>query len=327
LLRSFAIEDGRLRQLEPTAAPGDGVWIDLATPTTEEERLVEAALGIDIPTREEAGGIQTSDRLFSAAGTLYMSAIVPALPHQLPPTVPVTFVRAADRLVTVRYSPVESLDPFLARGAGGDLPLGGADELLAGLLETIIDRIAERLEHVGGVLDRLSHGIFHHPAALARRSGRRMLPLGRRTQRLEAVIEDLGTQHELASTLRESVQSLVRLIVFYVEHADDGPRRRLKAIEADLHSVAEHGSALAGDMEFMLDATVGLIDIQQNKVIYILSIVGVVLTPPVLVASVYGMNFRHMPELDWNYGYAWGIGLMLLSAVGPFLVFKLRGWL
>ena len=104
-------------------------------------------------------------------------------------------------------------------------------------------------------------------------------------------------------------------------------RRRLRAIETDLQSVAEHNGRSTADMEFMLDATVGLIDIQQNKVIYILSIVGVVLTPPVLVASIYGMNFHHMPELDWPYGYAWALGLMLVSAVGPYLIFKLRGGL
>ena len=84
---------------------------------------------------------------------------------------------------------------------------------------------------------------------------------------------------------------------------------------------------LAADMEFMLDATVGLIDIQQNKVIYILSIVSVVLTPPVLVASTYGMNFHMMPELEWPWGYPFALALMLASAVGPFLVFKLKGWL
>ena len=204
--------------------------------------------------------------------------------------------------------------------------LNGPGDLFAGLLEVAVDRIAERLEKIGETLDHLSHGIFHHPAAVARRAGRR-LPLGKRTHRLEAVIEDLGTQHELASKLRESVQSLIRLTAFSIEHAEDGLRRRLQAVEADLRSVAEHNTALAGNMEFMLDATVGLIDIQQNKVIYILSIVSVVLTPPVVVASIYGMNFKLMPELDWAYGYPWALGLMLLSAIGPFLFFKLRGWL
>ena len=329
MLRSFAIDGGRLRllALEPAQElPPEAGWVDMVDPTPEEGRLVEQALGLDIPTRAEAGGLQISDRLVSTEGALYTSAMVPAGPHGLPPTMPVTFVRAGDRLVTVRYSSVESLDPCIARYTRGEAVLGGAGDLFAALLENVVDRIAERLEQIGEALDHLSHGIFHRPAAVTRRAGRR-LPLGKQTKRLEAVIEDLGTQHELTGKLRQSVQSLIRLAAFSHEHADDGLRRRLSAISADLHSVAEHTTALAADMEFMLDATVGLIDIQQNKVIYILSIVGVVLTPPVLVASIYGMNFRHMPELSWPYGYGWALGLMLLSAVGPFLVFKLRGWL
>ncbi len=328
MLRSFAIESGRLRPLawDGNGLPAEAAWIDLATPTAEEERLVEASLRVEIPTRAEAGGIQSSDRLVNADGTLYTSALVPAGPHVTTQTIPLTFVRTGKVLITVRYSAVEALDPFIERYVAGDATVNGAGDLFAGLLERAVDRIAERLEQIGETLDHLSHGIFHHPAAVARRAGRR-LPIGKRTHRLEAVIEDLGTQHELASKLRESVQSLIRLTTFSIEHADDGLRRRLQAVEADLRSVAEHNTALAGNMEFMLDATVGLIDIQQNKVIYILSIVSVVLTPPVVVASIYGMNFKLMPELDWAYGYPWALGLMLLSAIGPFLFFKLRGWL
>ncbi|MFO1072684.1 MAG: CorA family divalent cation transporter [Geminicoccaceae bacterium] len=121
-------------------------------------------------------------------------------------------------------------------------------------------------------------------------------------RRLEATIE-IGAAHDVSSALRESLHSLIRLVTFAREHAEDSLRRRLQAVDIDLHAVAEHNAYLAADMEFMLDATVGLIDIQQNKVIYILSIVSVVLTPPVLVASIYGMNFQHMPELAWSDGY------------------------
>jgi magnesium transporter len=330
VLRSFAIESGRLQPLawDGNALPAEAAWIDLATPTPEEEQLVEASLRVEIPTRAEAGGIQSSDRLVNADGTLYTSALVPAGPHVhvTQQTMPVTFVRTGRTLFTVRYSGADALDPFIERYASGEATLGDAGDLFAGLLEIAVDLIAERLEEIGESLDHLSQGIFHHPAAVARRAGRR-LPIGKRTHRLEVVIEDLGTQHEFASKLRESVQSLIRLTTFSIEHADDGLRRRLQAVDADLRSVAEHNTALAGNMEFMLDATVGLIDIQQNKVIYILSIVSVVLTPPVVVASVYGMNFELIPELDWAYGYPWALGLMLLSAVGPFLFFKLRGWL
>lgn len=326
MLRSFAIEGGRLRPLgQGQGMPPEAAWIDMVSPTPAEERLVETALGLDIPTRAEAGGLQVSDRLVSTEGALYMSALVPG-PSGMPPTVPITFVRTGDRLVTVRYSGVETLDPFIARYARGETSLAGASDLFAGLLEIAVDRIAERLQQIGEALDHLSRGIFHHPANVEQRAGR-PLPLGRRIHRLEAVIEDLGTQHELAGKLRECIQSLIRLTAFSREHSEDGLRHRLGAISTDLHSVAEHASALTADMEFILDATVGLIDTQQNKVIYLLSIMGIVMTPPVLVASIYGMNFHDMPELSWSFGYGWALALMLLSAVGPFLLFKLRGWL
>ena len=328
MLRSFAIENGRLVPLpgEVGAIPANASWIDLVAPTDQEERLVEGALAVNIPTRAEAGGIQTTDKLVSSGGSLCMSAFVPATAHALPATIPVTFVKSGSMLVTVRYGTADSLDPLIERCESGETSIGNTSDLLVFLLEMVVDRISDRLERVRAELDRLRHLIFHHPAALSRRA-KRHIPLGRRIKRLESVIQDLGRQHELAGRLRESLQSLVRLAAFYREHGDAELRPKLKAIEADLHSVTDYDAALAADMEFMLDATVGSIDIQQNKVIYILSIVSVVLSPPVVVASIYGMNFEHMPELKWLLGYPWALGLMLLSAIGPFLVFKLRGWL
>jgi magnesium transporter len=328
VLRSFAIENGRLVPLagEGGGLPPNASWIDLVAPTDQEEQLVERALGINIPTRAEAGGIQTTDKLVSSEGSLCMSAFVPAAAHALPATIPVTFVKSRSVLVTVRYGAVDSLDPLIERCERGEVPIGNADDLLVFLLDMTVDRISDRLERVRADLDHLRHLIFHHPAVLARRA-RRSVPLGKRIRRLESVIENLGRQHELAGRMRESLQSLMRLAAFYHDHGDAELRPKLKAVEADLRSVADYDAALAADMEFMLDATVGSIDIQQNKVIYILSIVSVVLSPPVVVASIYGMNFEHMPELKWLLGYPWALGLMLLSAIGPFLVFKLRGWL
>ncbi|MGE3293612.1 MAG: CorA family divalent cation transporter [Geminicoccaceae bacterium] len=328
MLRCFSIGSGRL-QIEPAGhggPPENTVWIDLASPSEDEERLVEQALGIEVPTRQEAGGIQVSDRLFDSAGTLYMSAIMPGPDHLVPPIDPITFIRTGQRLLTVRYSAVEALEPFLARVARGGVPLANADDLLAGLLESAVDQIAERQQKIGEALDGLSHGIFHGPSAVARSTGQRV-PQHRRAQRLEGAIKELGSQHAAASRVRDCAQSLIRLAVFSREHSHRELQHRLHAIETDLRSVADHNASLAANMEFMLDATVGLIEIQQNKVIYLLSIVGVVLTPPVLVASIYGMNFHDMPELSWPWGYPMALGLMLLSAIGPFLIFKLRGWL
>lgn len=330
MIRAFAIQDGALRPIPVESgvpAPAAALWIDLVHPSRAEEQAVEALAGVDIPTRAEAGGLQISDRLVAGDGTtLCLSALVPTGPDATPSFVPVTFIQAGKRLITVRYGAAESLDPMIARYSSGQVQLADAADLFAILLETVVDRIADQLEKIGETLDRIGHGIFRHPAALARRAGRPM-PVTRRTHRLEATLEAIGQAHTLSARLRQSLQTLIRLVAFAHEHADDGLRRRLRAIEADLHSVAEHNTFLAAEMEFMLDATVGLIDIQQNKVIYILSIVSVALTPPVLVASTYGMNFHRMPELDWSYGYAFALALMLVSAIGPFLLFKLKGWL
>ena len=329
MIRAFAIEGDALRRLavEPGRSPPVGAaWIDLIQPGRAEEQAVEALAGIEVPTREEAGGLQLSDRLIAGNGALYLSALVPVGHDARPPVVPVTFIQTSRYLITVRYSPEDALDLLIQRFANGQTPLAGPSDLLAAMLENVVDRIAERLTRLGETLDQIGRDIFSRPAALARRAGRR-LPVRRRTRRLEATIEDIGAAHDISSELRESLHSLIRLVAFARVHAEEDVRRRLKAVDIDLHAVAEHNANLAADMEFMLDATVGLIDIQQNKVIYILSIVSVVLTPPVLVASIYGMNFQHMPELAWNDGYPYALGLMLISAVAPFLLFKLKGWL
>ena len=239
-----------------------------------------------------------------------------------------TFVRTGDRLVTLSYGQEDPLGRFAAEARGGRSELTDAPDLFAALLEMLVDRIADRLEAVGGKLDHLGRASFRHAGAAVRHV-RPRLSIRQRTARLEDVLLGIGNEHELTSRLRECLQSLLRLVTFAVEHVeDDGAEaERLGSIRGDLRSVGEYAGFLVDDMEFMLDATVGLIDIQQNKVIYLLSIVSVVLTPPVLVASVYGMNFKNMPELGWPWGYAWGLGLMLASAVGPFLFFVVRGWL
>ncbi|MEK0084219.1 CorA family divalent cation transporter [Benzoatithermus flavus] len=332
MLRLYAIGAGGLRPLAADLSQGlprEAAWIDLVTPTPEEESALERALGIAVPTREEAGGIQASDRLVARNGTLLMSALVPVGPHPDPAdTIPITFVRTGERLVTVRYGRAEALDPFIERYASGEIEADDASGLLAALLEAIVDRVADQLEEVGHRLDRLGRAVFHRGGANARRQGTRRLPLGRNTDRLQEAIEDIGMEHARAAKLRECVQSLLRLAAFAGEHAQEvGLHKRLKAVETDLRAAAEYNAFLAGNMEFILDATVGLIDIQQNKAIYMLTIVSVLLTPPVLVASVYGMNFHDIPELGWHYGYAWALGLMALSALVSYLLFKRRGWL
>jgi magnesium transporter len=329
MLRYFRADGRHLHPIEAGdgGLPEDAVWIDLAEPSGEEEAALEAALGIDVPTHDDVIEIQTSSRLLEEDGTLFMTGLVPYGEERRPlQTLPVTFIRAGERLVTVRYGFPESVDRFVRRAAHGKLRLDSADAVMAALVEAIVDRIADRLEFIGGDLKRIERQIFRRGSqhtAIGRR-----LSLGRRISELQGAIESLGAHHQVVFQIRDCLQSFVRLLAFRRAHVENGPcTARFAAIEEDLKAIADYDTDLTASMEFMLDATVGLIDVQQNKVIYMLSIVGIVLTPPVLVASMYGMNFRNMPELEWALGYPWALLLMLASAAGPFLFFKWKGWL
>lgn len=330
MLRCFRTDGRHLHAIEVDGAeniPDDALWIDVTEPTRAEELALERVLGIEVPTREDVDEIQTSSRLLEDDGTLFMTGIVPYGDNrQKLHTLPLTFVRTGERLVTVRYGFPESVDRFIHRAADGKLQLDSADAVMAALFEAIVDRIADRLEFIGDDLRRIERTIFRRGSqhtAIGRR-----LSLGRRIHELQAAIESLGAHHQVSFEIRGCLQSFVRLLVFHRSHRQDGPcATRFAAIEGDLKAIADYDADLTASMEFMLDATVGLIDVQQNMVIYILSIVGIVLTPPVLIASVYGMNFRNMPELGWALGYPWALLLMLASAVGPFVLFKWKGWL
>lgn len=330
MLRCFRSDGQHLHAIEEMdggSLPSNALWIDLTEPSREEEQQVEHALGIDVPTREDVTEIQTSSRLLEDEGALYMTGIVPYGEHRRKlETLPLTFIRAGDRLVTIRYGYPESVDRFMRRAADGKLRLDSADSVLAALLEAIVDRIADRLELIGDDLKRIERSIFRRGSqntAVGRR-----LSLSRRAHELQNAVESLGAHHQEIFEIRGCLQSFVRLLGFRRSHHPDVPcAPRFAAIEEDLKAIAEYDTDLTSNMEFMLDATVGLIDVQQNMVIYILSIVGMVLTPPVLIASVYGMNFADMPELHWSWGYPWALVLMLTSAVAPFLFFKWKGWL
>jgi magnesium transporter len=325
LVSVYAIEDGSLRPIgaDPRSGlPEGAVWIDVVAPTDDERAAVERALGLTLPALEAVSGIQPSSRLVARDGALFATAMVPSGDRAQGPVVPVTFVQAGQRLVTLADGAEDALRDFPASRT----EVEDASGLLAALLAMLVDRIADLLEAVGEKLDHLGRASFRQAGAAVRHAHRRT-SIRKRTARLEDVILGVGAERELAARLRECLHSLLRLATFAAEHTDGAEKDRLEGIAVDLRTVAEYDSNLTGDMEFMLDATVGLIDIQQNKVIYLLSIVSVVLTPPVLVASIYGMNFKDMPELGWPWGYAWGLGLMLVSAVGPFLFFMARGWL
>jgi magnesium transporter len=309
------IPDGR-------EVPEAAIWIDLVTPTPQEDKLVERLLGIAVPTREEMQEIEVSSRLYVENGARYMTATLMCRSETATPrTTAVTFILAGQRLVTVRYDdprPFAMVTGKLARICP-DRPSGHS--VLMDLLDAVIDRAADILERVGAEVDQVSHDIFEPGDSKAGP-----------TRPYNTILAAIGRKGDLTSKVRESLVSVGRLLLFLANEAKGmgWPKEataQLKSMQRDVQSLSDHATYLTSKITFLLDAMLGVVSIEQNNIIKIFSVAAVVLMPPTLVASIYGMNFKVMPELDWAFGYPLAIGVMLVAAVLPYYFFKWKKWL
>ena len=307
--------------VEPGEAPPENaVWIDMVTPSVQEDRTVEQLIGIAVPTREEMQEIEVSSRLYVENGARYMTATLMCQSDTVTPkTTAVTFILAGHRLVTVRYDdprPFAIVEHKLGRSCPSKIT---GEDVLMDLLDAVIDRSADILERIGGEVDQVSHSIFE-PEQEAQQPS------------YNDILKALGRKGDLTSKVRESQVSGGRLLLFLANEADNmkwpkDRRAQLQSMLRDVGSLSDHATYLTNKITFLLDAMLGVVNIQQNNIIKIFSVAAVVLMPPTLVASIYGMNFRHMPELDWIGGYPFALILMLFAAALPYLYFKWRKWL
>lgn len=325
MIHCYAVRD---RALVPLPDRGEGplpsgaTWIDLHNPTAAEEARLEGALGINIPTRAEMAEIADSSRLYDEGEALFMTAtVVAGAGEGRPISASVTFVLTPVVLVTVRYADPLPFRAFEAQCARHPELGDGAGRLFLALVGSIVDRVARLLEATEADLDAVSEVIFGEQDAG---------PGARRTD-LHAVVRRLGRANMLAARLRDSLQSIGRMLGFYRsaigDRLDEGKRATLKGLDRDIRSLGEHESKLAAEVGFLLGATLGLIDIEQSRVIRVFTIAAVIALPPTLIGTIYGMNFEAMPELQWRFGYPFALLLMAASAVLPFLWFRRRGWL
>jgi magnesium transporter len=324
VLTAYRIADNCLaaRPLaEDGTIPPEATWVDLSQPAPSEDRLTEAFLGASVPTREESQEIEFSSRFYTEDNAVFMTAsVLTGVDKGEPKLMPFTMAIAGDRIATIRYAEFHALSQFLARATkpGG---CTSAPAVFLGLTEAIVDRIADVLERISLVVDRINREIFARQLE-SRRHGRELADL----------IGEIGVQGDLAAKARECLSSLERLVQYAglalpAPYAKGGHRARLKLIGRDIRSLEDHVTFLNNKINFLLDASLGLISVQQNEVIRVLTVAATVFFPPTLIGTIYGMNFDWMPELAWPFGYPLAIILMLVSAVAPFLYFRRRGWL
>ena len=300
--------------------PDEAVWVDLLDPSLEEEKLIEQALKIEVPTREEMREIETSNRLYEDNGTLYLTATVLfKVDTDLPDTTQVTFILAGSRLVTNRYADLLSFKGFRTFAETHPAACGSAPLLLVGLLEAIVNRIADVLERVGADIELVSLRIF--PRAGSRRASRDY----------QHELQQIGQGGELVSKARESLVSLTRLLGYLQQSANGRvtpeARASLRTVARDVVALSDHATFLVGKAQFLLDATLGMVTIDQNNILKIFSVVTVLLLPPSVIGAFYGMNFEHIPWLHEPWGVWAALGMMLVSALVPFAYFKGKRWL
>ena len=323
MLRAYGPEcDGGIHDSHHGPIPPSATWIDLEEPTHEEEKLVEKLIGHNVPTEQELAEIEPSSRLFERDGALYMTlSALRGVNEGRPTSTPIGFVLAGNRLVTVRYASPKPVvvfgdhvrrEPELARDAL---------TVLVRLLDAFIERLADELESVGAEIERISNHIF------GREVDERRIP----ARRLTALLTRIGRGQSLLAKIRETAVSTGRLLSFLGASnpikSNETARGHIASLMTDVNSLVDHSGFLGDNLIFLLDAALGLISVEQNAAMKLFSWAALIFLPPTLIAGIYGMNFEHMPELGWLYGYPFALGLIVAAAVLPMLILKWRGWI
>ena len=327
MLRSYGPGcDGSIIEATAEKIPDGATWIDLEEPTKEEEALVERCLGVEVPTPEELKEIEPSSRLYEQNGAIYMTmSTLYGVQDGTPSASPIGFVLVGNHVVTVRYATPKPIFAFAAHARRDRTLVKDGVTALIRLLDAIVDRLADELEASGEEIERISQHIFERqtPEGAARR---RIQP-----DRLEALLNRIGRSQALLATICETAVSSSRVVGFLGAteriRSEQNDRDRVQSLAADISSLIDHSAFLANNLAFLLEASLGLISVQQNAIIKIFSVAAVIFLPPTLVGTIYGMNFDHIPEFEWLYGYPFALGLMVLSAILPYWFFRRRGWL
>jgi magnesium transporter len=327
MLTSYSLAEGRLAVREgllPTPELAQAVWIDLLNPTAEEEAAVQAALRLEIPTREEMEEIESSSRLYREEDTLFLTAnFLYGVEGGEYGSTAITFVLSSQALVTVRHQTPKAFAVFALRCQKSPALLATPDAVMLHLFEQIVDRLADILERIGANMDRASAAAF--------RSAKAKVKADKRDADLRSALITLGEVGEVTTRASETLLGLSRILTFVGAEKATAVRKEnqhlIKTLVRDVRSLVEHAGVLNSKANFLLDAVLGIINVEQTNIIKTFTVASVALMPPTLIASIYGMNFAQMPELNQAWGYPAALLLMILSAAAPILYFKRKGWL
>jgi magnesium transporter len=300
----------------------NAAWVDLFDPSDTERSAFEQAFGLHVPTKEQIVEIETTSRARIENNALYLTAPLIFTADAGPwIVVPTGFVLAKEVLLTVRFAKSMAFDAVIAE-------LGASEQCspalaFVRLLEVLVDRLADMLEGSGRDLDDASHVIFRPDAPEPK--------LSRETAQLRRLMIRTGRTSERMARIHYTLVCVDRMAKFTVERGRDWIAsdliNRLQVVSSDIASLVHFAEGLVSRVQLLQDAATGIISIDQNEVIKVLTITSVVGIPPVLVAGIYGMNFKGMPEYDWAWGYPYALALIVVTGLLPLIWFKWKDWI
>lgn len=320
MIAAYRTDNGKLRLLSQGQTLDAAIWVDLYKPLPGQHELA-TALGIEVPTLADMEEIEISNRLYREGGIDYMTVVLPGMSEtKQPMSGPVTFILTPARLVTVRHHVPRPFETYPERadkvGPGCDC----SEKVFLGLIEEIIGRLADLLEGSGRALEDVSRTVFASDNRTKTAAG------------LQQALERVGRESDLVARIRLSLLTLERAVSFFGQSLGERAvgetlRPVVKGMMRDLQALEVHGDYLSTRVAQATDATLGMINLLQNTAVRIVSVVAVLFLPPTLIASIYGMNFHFMPELDKTWGYPMALGLMIASAAATYTFFKWKNWL
>ena len=315
MLTAFRLQNRRLEQIqaaEPDELSDDAVWIDIVEPTAEIRARILQVYGVQLPDREDMEEIEATARFFKDDNGLHVHSFFLDDYEDTPVNVTVACVLKDDRLFTIHEEELTTIRLFRLRARGQSGAFGDAMSILLSLFTTKVDRLADVLESVYTSLESASEKV-----------------LRQNDRDPQSLLADIANYEDVSGKARLSLLDTQRALSFILRSMKlEGEQvEQIRDVLRDVESLLPHTAFLFDKVNFLMDAIQGFINIEQNKVVKIFSIAAVVFMPPTLIASLYGMNFRLMPELSWSFGYPLAIALMILSAISPYWYFKRRGWL
>lgn len=324
MLRAFGPAGGKIIDAERDKIPANASWIDLEEPTAAEEALVERSLKIDVPTQAELAEIEPSSRLYERDGTLFMTiSALTGVTEGEPTTVPIGFVLSGNKLVTLRYATPKPVLAFLSHAERESAVVKDGPTALLRLLDALVDRLADELEVAAAEMEAISGRVF------SRNLEARRIP----AEKLTALLTHVGRTQTLVARARYSAVTTGRMMSFlggsgiWSDAANKARLAHLESLSADARALSEHASFLTDSLTFLLDATLGLISVEQNAAMKLFSWVAAVFLPPSVVAGFFGMNFHVFPALAWPMGSHAGLAIMIGSGILPYAYFKWRRWI